>query len=210
MSQAFPRARRLTRATAVTAIACSATLAGASAAQAACATQTTTKAYASFGDNADYVLAPGGNFEAGAARWSLSGASLTAATAPFAAGAKTDRGSLTVSGRGLAISPPFCVGVEHPNFRLQARQVSGSWAQLLVKLRWSMPGSTKTNDTVVGSLSGSAFAKWTPAPSMKLAETLPVRSAVGQSVTAQIVLDPEDYGGGWQVDNVYIDPYRRN
>lgn len=206
MSHAFPRARRRVRATV---IACSATLVSASAAQAACAPQTTTKAFASYGDNADYVLAPGGNFEAGSAKWTLTSSSLSSSTAPLAANAKTDRSSLTVAGKGLAVSPAFCVGIEHPNFRLQARQVNGTWAQLTVKLLWRQSSTGKENTTVVGSFTGGSFAKWTPTPSMKLAETLPL-TGPGQTISAKIVLDPEDYGGSWQVDNVYVDPYRRH
>lgn len=207
MSLAFPRARRLARATTAALIAASAALVGASAAEAACATQATTKAYASFGDYADYVLAPGGNFE-GTSNWSVAGASLATGTAPFAAGSSTDRRSLTVTGKGRAVSPSFCVGIEHPTFRFQARQISGTWAQLLVKLRWR-ESSGRINETVVGSLSGGAYGKWTPSPALQLATTLPLTSA-GQSLTAQIVLDPEDMGGSWQVDNVYVDPYRRH
>jgi hypothetical protein len=30
-----------------------------------------------------------------------------------------------------------------------------------------------------------------------------------QTVNAQIVLDPEDYGGAWAIDDVYVDPYVR-
>ena len=30
-----------------------------------------------------------------------------------------------------------------------------------------------------------------------------------QSASVQIVFDPEDFGGAWAIDDVYIDPYSR-
>lgn len=208
MFQAFPRAPRLARSVLASILVCSAGLVSASAAQAACVQQTTTKAYASFGDRADYVLAPGGSFESGTASWSLTGASIATGTAPLPAGRSTDRGSLALSAKGKAISPPFCVGIEHPNFRMQARKTSGTWASLLVKLRW-IESTGKVNETTVGSFDGSKFTAWAPTPSVMLAQALPMWNS-SQSVTAQIVLDPEDAGGNWQIDNVYVDPYRRH
>jgi hypothetical protein len=29
-------------------------------------------------------------------------------------------------------------------------------------------------------------------------------------VSAQLVFDPEDFGGSWTVDDIYIDPYKRS
>jgi hypothetical protein len=86
--------------------------------------------------------------------------------------------------------------------------MSGSWAELNVKLRWK-ESSGKVNETTVGSLSGSGYGSWTPTPPLALASTLPLWQS-GQSVTAQIVLDPEDFGGAWAVDDIYIDPYKRS
>ena len=47
-----------------------------------------------------------------------------------------------------------------------------------------------------------------PTPSLALASTLPLWQS-GQSLQVQIVLDPEDFGGAWAVDDIYIDPYSR-
>lgn len=207
MPSGLSPARRFARVSAAFALASAGALASASAADAACAQQTTTKAFAAYGDNADYVLAPGGSFESTSAKWSLTGSTLVSGSAPFAAAAKTDRTSLSIPGAGLAASPAFCVGQEHPTFRFLARKTSGTWAQLLVKIRWT-DSTGRSNDTVVGSLDGSRYASWAPSPPIVLAQTLPIWNR-SQSFNAKIVLDPEDAGGTWQVDNVYIDPFRR-
>ena len=107
----------------------------------------------------------------------------------------------------MAVSPAFCVGVEHPNFRFFGRRTSGAWGVLNVKLRWT-GADGKTNDTVVGSLSGDPYKSWLPTPKLPLATTLPLWQS-GQTTSVRLVFDPEDFGGAWTIDDVYVDPYRR-
>jgi hypothetical protein len=178
------------------------------AAHAACAATTTKKAFQRFGDTRDYSLLSGANFESATTGWSLTKASVASGNESFKVGSSTDAKSLSVQPTGLVVSPSFCVGIEHPTFRFFARQTGGSWAQLNVKLRWK-ESNGKVNETTVGSLSGSSYGSWQPTPSLSLASTLPLWQS-GQTVSAQIVLDPEDYGGSWAVDDIYIDPYKRS
>jgi hypothetical protein len=116
-----------------------------------------------------------------------------------------DSRSLAVSPTGVAVSPAICVDIDHPTFRFFARRTSGSWGVLNVKLRWKDSNGT-TNETVVGSLGiGTA---WQASPALSLSRSLPLWNS-GQNATAQLVFDPEDYGGAWAIDDVYIDPYVR-
>jgi hypothetical protein len=176
-------------------------------AEAACATTPTTKAFQRFGDNADYTLLANGAFESGTTGWTLTGAAVAAGNESYKVRASADARSVVIQPKGQLVSPKFCVGVEHPTFRLFARQASGSWATLAVRLRWTQSNG-QVNETTVGSLNGSSFASWQPTPSIALASTLPLWQS-GQSLQVQIVLDPEDFGGAWAVDDVYIDPYSR-
>jgi hypothetical protein len=179
------------------------------AAQAACPATPTAKVFSRFGDTRDYSLLSGAHFESATTGWTLAKAKVTSGNESYKVRSSSDAKSLTVEPTGLVVSPSFCVGIEHPTFRFFAKQASGSWAQLNVKLRWKDSGGN-VNETVVGSLSGSnGFTSWAPTPSLSLASTLPLWQS-GQSVTAQIVLDPEDYGGAWAVDDIYIDPYKRS
>jgi hypothetical protein len=170
-----------------------------------CTAAPTTKAFAAFGDNADYSLAPNGSFEAGSGGWSLTGSWLQSGNESFKVGGSAHSKSLAVNATGKAVSPAFCVGMEHPTFRFFARRTSGSWGVLNVKVRWKQDGVT--NETVVGSVSGNDMS-WHPTQAFSLAQVLGIWN-VDQSYQVQLVFDPEDYGGNWAIDDVYVDPYSR-
>jgi hypothetical protein len=113
--------------------------------------------------------------------------------------------SLAIQPNGQALSPAFCVSIAHPTLRFFARQTSGSWAVLNVILRWT-DSAGKSHDTTVGLLqSGTA---WKPSPVLALASTLPLWQA-GETLSVQLVLKPEQYGGAWAIDDAYIDPRMR-
>jgi hypothetical protein len=175
------------------------------AAQAACSPTPTSKVFQAFGDTADYSLVSSGGFESGTTGWSLSGASVVSGNEPWRVRAATDAKSLAITPTGRVVSPPFCVGIEHPSFRFFAKRTSGSWGVLNVSLRWKV-GDGATNETVVGSVTPGT--SWAPTQSFGLAQTLGLWDS-SQTASVQIVLDPEDYGGAIAVDDVYIDPYTR-
>ena len=64
-----------------------------------------------------YVLAPDGGFEAGAAGWTLKGASVVAGNEPYQASGSH---ALALSAGDSATSPPMCVGITHPTVRFFA------------------------------------------------------------------------------------------
>jgi hypothetical protein len=175
------------------------------AAQAApCTAQPTAKVFAGFGDNADYSLAPGGSFEPGSAGWTLKDAAIVPVNEPFKVGAASDAHALGLMATGEAVSPAFCVGVEHPSFRFFARRVGRTSGPLHVKVRWTDDGISK--EKTVGVVSG-ALAQWAPTDSLSLAPSMDIFD--DRTVSAQIVLDPTGTRGGWLVDDVYVDPFSR-
>lgn len=175
-------------------------------ASAACPSAPVSKAFAAFGDNADYSLVSNGAFESGAGGWSLSGASVVSGNESYRVRAATDSKSLAIAATGRAVSPQFCVSTKHPSFRLFAKRTSGTWGVLNVSLRWSVDGGA-TNETTVGSV--STGTTWMPTQSFGLSQTLGLWNQ-DQTATVQVILDPEDFGGAWAVDDVYIDPYTRS
>jgi hypothetical protein len=178
------------------------------AAHAACPSTTTTQPFKQFGDSASYGLMPNGGFETGTSGWALTNAAAASGNESYKVRSASDSKSLVVQPTGIAVSPAICVDIAQPSFRFFARQTSGSWATMVVKLRWT--GSDgKTNDTVVGSLDGSnGYTAWKPSPAFALSTTLPLWQS-GQTLSARLVFDPENYGGAWAIDDVYVDPYRR-
>jgi hypothetical protein len=174
-------------------------------AQAACPSAPTTKPFKAFGDNADYSLLSNGGFEFGTGGWSLSGAGVASGNESFKVRAATDSKSLAIPATGRVVSPAFCVSTDHPSFRFFAKRTSGSWGVLNVILRWKVNGGS-TNETMVGAVTtGTA---WSPTQSFSLSPILGLWHA-DQIGSVQIIFDPEDYGGAWAIDDVYIDPYTR-
>jgi len=174
-------------------------------AQAACPVTPTSKPFQRFGDYADYSLLSGGTFESGTAGWSLNRSSVLTGNESFHVHAAGDSRSLAIQRDGSAVSPAFCVGREHPTFRFFARRTSGSWGVMLVKLRWTGTDG-RTHETTVGALNGNT--SWKPGPPMLLGLALPLWQS-GQSLNVRLVFDPENHGGDWAIDDVYIDPRMR-
>jgi hypothetical protein len=180
-------------------------LIGVPAAQASpCKGGPTTKAFAAFGDSADYALVPGGSFEANTNPWSLTRAWVASGNEWWKVGGSNDARSLAISSTGRAVSGTVCVGSEHPTFRFFARRTSGSWGALDVKLRWTDNGVTR--ETLAGSVSG-ADQSWRPSKSFNLAQLLGI-SNDDQAVQTQFVFEPAG-GSAWAIDDLYVDPYTR-
>ena len=173
-------------------------------ASASCPTTPTTKPFQMFGDSASYSLAPGGDFESGASGWTLSGAAVTSGNESYRVHGSADAKSLTINPTGTAVSPAFCVGIEHPWFRFFVRRSSGPWGNLAVRLRWK-DSTGHTNETTVGTVDATS---WQPTGLFQLSSSLPLWQS-GQTLSVQIVFDPENYGGAYAIDDVYIDPYTR-
>ncbi len=171
-------------------------------ANAACAGGQVSYPFAGFGDDANYVLAPGGTFESGTFGWTLSGSHLVDGNETYAA---TGNHSLAIQANGRAVSPPVCVGGEYPTFRFFARRLSGgSQATLTAGLRW-----IDLLGIAVESPAGSvpATSSWAPSPIMRLGNSVPLWLP-GSTLFVQLVFRSSG-GGSWAIDDVYIDPYSR-
>jgi hypothetical protein len=170
---------------------------------AACPTAATSKPFAKFGDSAAYASLAGGSFESGAPGWSLSGSTVLSGNESYNVAGGSH--SLAIQPTGVAVSPTFCVNIAEPSFRFFLRQTSGSWAVLNVVLRWTDSGGT-SHDTTVGSL--QTGTSWQASPVLQLATTLPLTTSAS-TISAKLVFKPEQYGGAWAIDDVYVDPHSR-
>jgi hypothetical protein len=165
-----------------------------------CATGPTSTPFAQFGDSAEYSLVPGGSFESGAPGWSLTNSTIVTGNESYEVEGGTQ--SLALEPNGVAVSPAICVTTADPTFRFFARRTSGSWGVLNVTLRWT-DASGATHDTTVASLESAS--SWSPTPILKLAAALPLWQP-GSVLSVRLVFSPEQYGGAWAIDDVYIDP----
>jgi hypothetical protein len=177
------------------------------AAQAACASTPTTKPFQAFGDGHDYSLVPNGGFESGAGGWSLPGARVTTGNESWSVRAAGDSKSLAIDATGTAVSPTVCIDIKRPTYRFFARRTSGSWGVLNLRVRWQ-DSSGQTNETTIAALDSSFGTAWRVSPVYNIASLLGLWNE-DQDASVQLVFDPENSGGSWAIDDVYVDPYGR-
>ena len=176
------------------------------AAQAACRSTPTTRPSRCFGDSNDYSLVPNGGFEFGAGGWSLSGPR-GLGNESWSVRAAGDSKSLAIDATGTAVSPTVCIDINRPTYRFFARRTSGSWGVLNLRVRWQ-DSSGHTNETTIAALDSNFGTAWRASPVLNIASLLGLWNA-DQDSSVQFVFDPENYGGSWAIDDVYVDPYGR-
>ena len=159
-----------------------------------------------WGDQHSYVLAPDGGFEAGGQGWSLGGGATTVGgNEAFYLNDAADSHSLALPAGSTAVSPPVCMSLDTPIFRLVARNSGDASSGLKVEATYALLGlvRTKTVSTVYGNSS------W--ASSQQLSTVLSLSTVVGTVIPSaiQIRITPIGSGGKWQIDDVYVDPFAR-
>lgn len=159
-----------------------------------------------WGDSSSYVLAPDGGFEAGGSGWSLGGgATATGGNESFYLNDAGDTKSLALPAGSSAVSPPVCMSIDTPHFRLLARNTGDPSAGLRVEATYRLLGLVRTK--AVSTV--KAGPNW--APSQQLSTVLTLSTIVGTLIPSaiQIKITPVGGGGNWQVDDLYIDPFAR-
>jgi hypothetical protein len=184
-----------------------AVMAFSAAAAQACSYTGAEQVFRPWGDNDSYVLAPNGGFEQGGLGWGLSGGAQTVAgNESFYLNDAGDTRSLALPAGSSAISPPVCMSIDTPTFRLVARNTGNTSSGLRVEAVYPLLGliRTKTVSTVYGG------PDW--APSQKMSTVLTLSTIVGTVIPSavQIRITPVGSGGNWQVDDLYIDPFARH
>lgn len=197
-------------------------------ASAACVQAPTTKAYAKVGDNADYSVAPGGDFESGAAGWTLTGGakvvggneSLGFFKGSILPGSK----SLALPVGAVATSPEFCVDETNPYFRFMAKPDSSMSGYQAIVIYRNAAGKvtnaqfTSSADIKWGEGSWSASAVSPLATKIPLTAANPTASvqlmfvSTGNQVAVGIGFWGKFTGGDvgqTMIDSVMVDPYRR-
>jgi hypothetical protein len=178
-------------------------LAGASVALASCPAQSVSTPFSQWGDNSNYFLVPGGSFEGTPDQvgWSLSGATLSAGNEPFFVDGTTDGQLLTINGGGSATSPYFCADDTMGSLRFFAQQVAAG-SDLQVEAVVQTPSGGET--VPVADLADGSISSWAPTQPISGSGTLPS----GASVMVALRFTAPSSAGSWQVDDVYVDPYR--
>jgi hypothetical protein len=172
----------------------------------ACSYSGAKKVFSPWGDQRNYVLAPDGGFEAGGAGWQLNrGAAIVDGNESYYLNGAEDSKSLSLPPGSSAVSPPVCMAIDTPSFRLVARNSGNPSSKLRVEAVYKLLGLVRTK-TASTLRAGSTWA-----PTQSVSTVLTLSTIVGTLIPSAIEIrfTPLDSSGQWQVDDVYIDPFRR-
>ena len=161
-----------------------------------------------WGDHAFYKLAPGGDAEGALTGWTLAGgAKRVAGSEPYAATGRLGASSLSIPAGGSVTTAATCVNAAYPSFRFFVRSSGG-----LLGLLPAMTVSLVYRDGLLGLVEvpiGTVLptSSWRPSPVMLTAAAVGAAVAGGE---APLALRFRSLGGTWQIDDVFVDPYRRS
>jgi hypothetical protein len=187
----------------IAALTCAAVFVSSGAAFAAqCPTQSVKQKFSGWGDSSNYFLVPGGSFEGTPAEvgWTLSGATLTPGNEPFHINGATDDQSLLVSGGGSATSPAFCVDSTMSSLRFFVRQTTPG-SDLKVQGVVQTPRGPLS--MTLADLPNGSLPLWTPLQVTVATNRIPKGFSISAAMRFLV-----SGAGAWQIDDVYVDPYR--
>jgi hypothetical protein len=162
--------------------------------------------FSPWGDQRNYVLAPDGGFESGGSGWQLNhGAAVVEGNESYHLNGPGDSNSLSLPPGSSAVSPPVCMTIGTPSFRLVARNDGDPSSELRVEAVYKLLGLVRTKTA------GILRAGSTWAPTQSVSTLLTLSTVVGTLIPSAIEIrfTPLDSSGQWQVDDLYIDPFRR-
>jgi len=174
-----------------------------------CADQVVEQPFVPWLDPAQYTLAPGGTIEGSSAEtWQLNGGAAPAGgNEPFHVHTSAGVTSLSLPAGSSATSSPMCVGLEHPTARFFARRTGGS---SLGVLRVDVLYETMSGDTgtlPIGAVAAASTTWRASTPMLLLANVLaPLQ---GGETAVALRFTPQGTSS-WSIDDVYVDPFRRN
>jgi hypothetical protein len=177
-----------------------------SASAASCGYTGAEQVFKPWNDQLSYVLAPDGGFEGGGSGWALNrGATVVPGNESYYLNDAADAASLSLPAGSSAWSPPVCMSLDTPVFRMVARNTGDPTSKLRVEAVYSLLGLVRTN--VVNTV--TAGPTW--APTQKMSPVLGLSTIIGTLIPSaiQIRVTPLDNKGQWQVDDLYIDPFAR-
>jgi hypothetical protein len=158
--------------------------------------------FEAWGDNANYLLVPGGSFEAGQPAWKLGlGAYIGPGNEPFHTEGSGNRSLYLLPG-GTATSPTACfkLGDWHARFFVRGIGLRGGRLEVDVVVKSLLGGLLTVLDGGAVSPSG----EWRPSPRIGML-LCNVTSLLG---TKAVSLRFRAVNAAFQIDDVYIDPWK--
>ena len=175
--------------------------------QQSCTSPQLVQAFSAFGDTRDYVLAPGGSFEAkGLEGWQVERAKVGGDGSPLDIASEDNRHSLQIPAGGSAVSPAMCVDLHYPTFRIMARAAKEGGLQVDVVY----PDSADPVFHPVGLLDAAKDGDWQASADMPV---FPERGGAAPGMRRVALRFTSVAAGGkaageWKIDDLYVDPRR--
>lgn len=167
-----------------------------------CAAQPEYQAFLPWADVANYTLVPGGNFEAGAPSWSLSGgAQEVAGNESYDVGNASDSQSLSLPAGSSATSTTMCVGIQNPDLRMFVLNSGAPTSVLSVSVNY-LDGTGNSHTATIAQV--TAGSGWAPTAQIPLVVNL-LPLLPGNQTPVSFTFTPQ--GGNWQIDDAYVDPW---
>jgi hypothetical protein len=167
-----------------------------------CSSSDTSQPFLPWADPASYIMDPGGTFEDGAAGWSLSGgASVVSGNESYNVSGAGDSHSLGLPNGSSATSSTVCVGVEHPDLRIFARNTGNPLGTLRIDVLFE-DAAGNVRSATIGLIANTGA--WQPTAQMPLVVNL-LPLLPGNYTPVEFRYIPQ--GGNWQIDDIYVDPY---
>lgn len=159
-----------------------------------------------FLDPLPYVLAPGADFESGAADWRFSGGARVAdGNEPWSAGSS----SLLLPPGSSATSPPMCMGLVLPIVRFFSTG-GAALSHMQVDALYTDAGGRQRSVTLLPV--GLPSKSWIPnLPMLQLGGAIDALSLNGLTTEISLRFTPRGllFGSGtWRIDDIYVDPWK--
>ena len=174
---------------------------------AACTRSTYEQPFTPWLDFANYVLAPNGGLESGAAGWSLDGgATVVAGNESFYVRDAHDTRSLSLPAGSTATTSSMCVDAASPDLRLFVRNSGSLLSTLKVDVLYTDALEQSRALTVAVLVAGSTWQPTLPIPVLANLTAPPLVTDGTTSVAFRFT--PQGSWGNWKIDDVYVDPFK--
>lgn len=207
-----PRSARLARRLATVAALGAATVTGLAATPASahgtpvpCTTRSESTVFSRWSDASNYFLMPNGGFESGTTDWKLAGgASVVTGNESWKVRHSADSYSLRIPYGATAESRTICVSKGEDAIRLFVKNPGVSGSILHVEVVVRNPDNGAVAQTAFDVNGDAAPLGW--APTMRLGIAQQWSSTGNQELT--FVFSTRGSAATWQIDDVYVDPFR--
>ena len=168
----------------------------------------TSPVFLRWGDHHNYALTPGGDFESGAAGWTLTGgARVVTGNESFNVGGPGQTHSLSLPVGSSATSPPMCISAFSGGMRLFTSNTGKATSKLRVQVIYG--GGAGALFGAVGATIGiSDIATLTSAGAWQPSANTPMLGGLLPLLTSSVSFRFTAVGGAVGIDDVYLDPMK--